>query len=209
MSNLLQKRGDRAENIKQGGDCRFPNPIDHAEKIRNIGELKLGERRYGLPENHPDRVVGLLPDNTRNGYIIGGGVATFTENISGQVKQDILKATLLAQLAATKKHDRERSTEDWYREYNIVLGIVGFVIEGFEFDRYSASGSTLSMDEAVLEIIGAFATGNEVAVLKAILDAMRKLSNDNKRIVLFDTHGSQSSNGNFQYILAVTLQMVM
>ena len=27
---------------------------------------------------------------------------------------------------------------------------------------------------------------------------MRKLSNDDKRIVLFDTHGSQSSYGNFQ-----------
>ena len=54
------------------------------------------------------------------------------------------------------------------------------------------------MDEAVLEIIASLATGNEVAVLTATLDAMRKLSNDDKRIVLFDTHGSQSSYGNFQ-----------
>ena len=177
---------------------QLQNPSDHAEKISLIGELKLGERRYGLPETHPDRVVGLPPDTTRDGYITGGGVATFTENVSGQVKQDILNATLLAQLAATKKYDRERSTEEWYREYNRVLGIVGFVIEGFEFDRYTASGSTLSMDEAVLEIIGALATGNEVAVLTATLDAMRNLSNDDKRIVLFDSHGSQSSYGNFQ-----------
>ena len=177
---------------------RLQNPRDHVEKIRLIGELKLGERRYGLPETHSDRVVGLPPDNMRGGYITGGGVATFTENVSGQVKQDILNATLLAQLAATKKYDRERNTEEWYREYNRVLGIVGFVIEGFEFDRYTASGSTLSMDEAVLEIIGALTTGNEVAVLTATLDAMRNLSNDDKRIVLFDSHGSQSSNGNFQ-----------
>ena len=142
MSNLLQKQSN------------------HAEKIRHIGELKLGERRYGLPETHQDRVVGVPPDNTRDGYIIGGGVATFTENVTGQVKRDILNATSLAQLAATKKYDREWSTEDWYREYNRVLGIVGFVMEGFEFDGYSASGSTLSMDEAVLEIIGSLATGN-------------------------------------------------
>ena len=125
-------------------------------------------------------------------------MATFTENVTRQVKRDILNATLLAQLAATKKYDREWRTEDWYREYNRVLGIVGFVIEDFEFDRYSASGSTLSMDEAVLEIIASLATGNEVAVLTATLDAMRKLSNDDKRIGLFDTHGSQSSYGNFQ-----------
>ena len=125
-------------------------------------------------------------------------MATFTENVTGQVKLDVLNATLLAQLAANKKYDRERSTEDWYREYNRVLGIVGFVIEDFEFDRYSASESTFSMDEAVLEIIGSLATGNEVAVLTSTLDAMRMLSNDDKRIVLFDEHGSRSFYGNFQ-----------
>ena len=37
------------------------------------------------------------------------------------------------------------------------------------------------MDEAVLEIIAALATGNEVAVLKATLDAMRKMSKDDKK----------------------------
>ena len=50
----------------------------------------------------------------------------------------------------------------------------------------------------MLEIIASLATGNEVAVLKATLDAMRKMSNDDKRIVLFDSHGSHSSKGNFQ-----------
>ena len=198
MTNLLQKRGNCAENTMQVEDHRFPNLIDHAEKIRNIGELQLGEHRYGLPENHPDRVVGLLPDNTRNGYIVGGGVATFTENVSGQVKQDILNATLLAQLAANKKHYHERSTDDWYREYNRVLGILGFVIESFEFDSYSTSCSILIMADAVLQIIGAKATSDEVAVLKETLVAMSKLSNDDKKIVLFGTHVSQSYSGNFQ-----------
>ena len=47
------------------------------------------------------------------------------------------------------------------------------------------------MDKAVLEIIGYMATGNELAVLKATLDAMCKLSKDNKTILL--THGSHSS----------------
>ena len=32
--------------------------------------------------------------------------------------------------------------------------MIGFVIEGFEFDVYVSSGSSLSMDQAVLEIIG-------------------------------------------------------
>ena len=53
--------------------------------------------------------IGSPPDNKKDGYIIGGGVATFTENVTGQVKQDILNAILLAQLVATKKYVCERS----------------------------------------------------------------------------------------------------
>ena len=43
------------------------------------------------------------------------------------------------------------------------------------------------MDKAVLELIGSLATGNEMAVLTATLDAMRKLSNDDKKLHLTQT----------------------
>ena len=140
-------------------------------------------------------------DNKRICYIVGSGLTIFTENIKGQVKQDILNATLLAQLVANKKHDCERNVLDWYREYRRVLVMIGFVIEVFEFDVYESSGSSLSMDQDVLEIIGSLATGNDLAVLKATLDAMRKLSKDNEKIVLFDTQGCHNSCGHFQIYL--------
>ena len=57
------------------------------------------------------------------------------------------------------------------------------------------------MDQDVLEIIGSLETGNDLAVLKATLDAMRKLSKDNEKIVLFDTQGCHNSCGHFQIYL--------
>ena len=180
MTNELQKSSDYAENVKY------------------IANLNLGEHKYGHPETQADGVIGLRPDNFKDSYIIGGGMAIFTENVKGQVKQDILNATLLAQLAANKKYDRERNTKDWYREYNGVLGNIGFVIEDFEFDMYSPSESYLSLDTAVLDIIGSLAIGNEIRALTVTLDAMRKLSTDDKKIELLDTQGSDSSCGNFQ-----------
>ena len=81
---------------------------NHADMVKYIGNLQLGEYKYDLPGNHTYRVVGLSPDNKRDGYIIGGRVATFTDNVMGHAKQDILNAALLAQLAANKKHDREQ-----------------------------------------------------------------------------------------------------
>ena len=129
---------------KQAQKC-----CDHAEKVKCIGELELCERRSGLPENHANRVEALPPDNKRVCYIVGSGLTIFTEDIKGQVKQDILNATLLAQLAANKKHDCERNALDWNSEYRRVLQMLGFVIESFEFDVYVSSGPSLSLHQAV------------------------------------------------------------
>ena len=92
---------------------QLPQCCDHAGKVKYIGSLELGEHRYGLPENHTDVIIELDPDNVKDSCIIGGGVAIFTENVKGRANQDILNATLLAQLAANKQHDRERNTKDW------------------------------------------------------------------------------------------------
>ncbi len=54
------------------------------------------------------------------------------------------------------------------------------------------------MDEVVLKIIAAAATGDELQVLQASLNAMRKLENKDHRIVLFESHSSSDEGGNFQ-----------
>ena len=41
-------------------------------------------------------------------------VVTFVDGLSGQQKEDVLNSTLLAQLTANRKHDRERDTGAWY-----------------------------------------------------------------------------------------------
>ena len=169
-----------------------------AEKVKCIGELEICERRSGLPENHANRVEASPPDNQRACYVVGSGLTIFTEDITGQVKRDILNATLLAQLVANTKHDCEQNVLDWNSEYRRVLQSLGFVIESFEFNAYVSSGPSLSIDQAVLEIIGSMAASNDLAVLQAALDTMRQLPIDDERIVLFDTQCSHNSCGNFQ-----------
>jgi len=53
-------------------------------------------------------------------------VVTFVDGLSGQQKEDVLNSTLLAQLAANRKHDRERDTAGWYEVYRTVLEKVGW-----------------------------------------------------------------------------------
>lgn len=42
-----------------------------------------------------------------------------------------MNSTLLAQLAANKKFDRETDTANWYSEYANVLETVGWVVTSF------------------------------------------------------------------------------
>ena len=53
-------------------------------------------------------------------------MVTFVDGLSGQQKEDVLNSTLLAQLTANRKHDRERDTGAWYDAYRGVLEQVGW-----------------------------------------------------------------------------------
>jgi hypothetical protein len=54
-------------------------------------------------------------------------LVTFIDGVSGQQNEDVLNSTLLAQLAANRKHHRERDTPGWYDFYCTVLEQVGWV----------------------------------------------------------------------------------
>lgn len=172
--------------------------VDPVEFVRS---LELAKPTYTLPDWLQNRTLAKLgtpPDNKKEGFVVGGAISAFTENVKGLSKQDILDATLLAQLASDRKYDREMDTVNWYSYYKYVLGNIGFVIESFSFQKYQASGGTLSMDKVVLEILAAIATGGESLVITETLNALRGLSDSDNRIRLFSQQSSSSKSGNFQ-----------
>ncbi|WKL24390.1 hypothetical protein Q1M63_02040 (plasmid) [Sinorhizobium meliloti] len=59
---------------------------------------------------------------------------------------------------------------DWYRNYINVLGQIGWNQPAFAFDTYTSGGSTVKLDEAVLGILAAIATGDEVAMVAATME---------------------------------------
>ena len=177
---------------------RMPPVTDPVEFVKSI---KLAEPRYRLPHALRNMTLvktGTPPDNKKEGYVVGGGLTAFTENVKGLSKQDILDSTLFAQLAADKQYDREKDTRNWYTYYKYILGNIGFVIEGFSFQEYKASGSSFTMDKVVIEILAAIATGGETAIITETLNAFRGLSSTDGRITLFDQQSSSGKSGNFQ-----------
>lgn len=134
------------------------------------------------------------------GYVNLGSLVSFVAGIDGQDRSDVLNSTLLAQLAANKKFDRERDTENWYKFYRNVLENIGWVIQDFAFTKFNTSAGDFTVDKVILEILSAIATGNELTVVAATIEALRSLSNDDGRIVLFESSSHSSRTGNFQII---------
>ncbi len=160
----------------------------------DLGELldKLrGAAGYSAP-------LRSLADNTQTAQVNAGSLTSFTQNLSGENKADVQNSTLFAQLASDRAFDRYRAPMDWYRNYINVLGQIGWNQPAFAFDTYTSGGSTVKLDEAVLGILAAIATGDEVAMVAATMEGLKGLSDDSKQMTIWDAKSSDGNNGNFQ-----------
>lgn len=137
--------------------------------------------------------------------IVAGSVVSFVAGVSGQSQQDVLDSTLFAQFAATAQYNRESQAQQWYGAYLNTLGSIAWTVQSFDFQQYKVSSSSFKLDDVVLDILKAAFTSDEYEVVKASVDALKKLKNDDGRIKLFGHNAVSSKSGNFQ-IGAVTEQ---
>ena len=162
-----------------------------------VMKLELAE----IPEVQRSQVLlkeETFPDNKAQGYVMGGSIGAFTDNVSGSVKQDILKATQLAQLSANKKYNKIVSPVEWYHFYLHVLKNIGFVVQGLNFENHVTSGSTLTMDTVVLDSLAAIATEGQSLVISATLKAFKALPDSDSRVALFNDSSFSRTKGSFQ-----------
>ena len=152
-------------------------------------------RNLEIVDHVPSSAVS---NDDEQGFVDSGSLVSFTINLQGQDKEDVLNSTLLAQLAASKKYDRQKNTEKWYQLYVYVLEKIGWVIQSFSFEEYKSGSATFTMDKAVLQLLAAVASGSEVAIMKKTIEALEKLPADDGRVEVLDTHSCTSNAGNFQ-----------
>ena len=172
----LVKTPTRSDYVK-GLELASPNRLEQLQL--KAGQLNLSEE----------------PDSAA---VVAGSTISFVSGVPAQLQQDVMNSALLAQLAANKAYDRETQTVNWYDKYKEVLENVGWIIQDFSFSRQEAHGTTVEMDKVVLDILAAAISGNELAVLKATIDALRNADPNSNQIKLFENHGSSGESGNFQ-----------
>lgn len=167
-------------------------------KLEYISMLELAEPTYKTLSISSKEPLVLAADGQEAGYVVGGGAISFTPGVSRQHQEDVLNSTLLAQLAANKKFDRENQTREWYDYYRTVLENIAWVVGNFKFSKYDSTASSFTMDKVVLEIIAAIATGGQAEILLATLNALESQDPGSKAITIFNSNGSIGEGGNFQ-----------
>jgi hypothetical protein len=135
-------------------------------------------------------------------FIDAGSIVTFAGAVTDQQRQDVLNSMLLAQLAADRKYDRESALENWFKFYATVFEHLGWALSDTKFNTFDAHGKTLDVDKAVLEVIAAIATSNELAAITAAISAAKGLADKDGRITLFDHFVSRAKTGAFQVGIA-------
>jgi len=172
-----------------------------------LGALALPEpREYASLTNSVKRAssdfsgaMALAPPTPgKSSQVNAGSLTSFVEGLKPEEKADVMNSTLLAQLAANKAVDRFQRPIDWFKFYSNVLQNVGWNMPGMGFDVYTSGGSTVNMDEAVLGILGAICTGNELAVVSATMNALKSKEAGSKAINIWNANASGGNAGNFQ-----------
>lgn len=138
------------------------------------------------------------PPERPAGYVDKGALVSFVAGVSAQNQSDVLNSTLLAQLAADKQFNRETQVLDWYGAYTNVLGKIGWTLQGLNWENYSASSTSFTVDKVVLELAAAALTGGEAAVVAATIEAAKSASSSSGPITLFNQSTHSDSQGNFQ-----------
>lgn len=166
-------------------------PEDHEHE--ELTELVRNSVNYATDIARPSG-----DDTGKSAAVNAGSLTSFTSGMTGQRKSDVQNSTLLAQLAADKKHDRMVDAMDWYSYYIDVLSNIGWTQSAFAFDTFTSGEDKVRLDNAVIGILAAIATGDELAIVKKTMDGLEKLGDDTKQMRIWNLNASNGSNGNFQ-----------
>ena len=135
--------------------------------------------------------------------VVGSDVISFVKGVTPEQRNDLVNASLLAQLVAKRKVAEPTTLPDvvrWYEEYFDVLSHIGFVIQDKGFASYEETSQDFEAHKAILDVAAALLAGapGALAVLKATLGALEKMAADSPWITLYNRESRSANTARFQ-----------
>ena len=175
------------------------------EIVQFVRELELEKPReaFEVAATRGPVQPELVKEGEEQAFISDKSLVSFVSTVTGQNRKDILNSTLLAQLAANKKHSIETDIVGWYKTYTEVLEKIGWVIEDKDIHKFQAKESVFEVENVIIDILAASFGGNYIAIIKKTLESLKKMSESNDgRIKVFEKNTRSSSKGCFQIAIA-------
>ena len=94
--------------------------------------------------------------------------------------------------------DRMKQEEAWYRKYVEVLSHIGWVIQSFNFQRYTMQGKSFFIDKALLDIVKDLLSKDELGHIEHTIESLGNDDNQPWWHVFSKESSGPSENGNFQ-----------
>jgi hypothetical protein len=141
--------------------------------------------------------------------VVGSDVVSFVTEVTPEQREDIVNASLLAQLAANKKVPDPQDLKgilDWYATYFDVMSRIGFAVQSKGFAQYVEKGDSFEAHEAIIEIVETALAGAPAAIPLVIktLESLKKMSQDSPWITLFQRESRSARTARFQVSVADT-----
>lgn len=162
-----------------------------------------------------------LPPSTRGGFesaaeiidfkaqkdqalVVASDVVSFVKGVTNERRQDIVNASLLAQLAANKKVPDKTNMMEWYNAYFNVLENIGWVLQDKTFSSYTEEADGLEAHEAILKVAAVFlgAAPAALTVLTSTLQALKSMDPSKSWVTIFDRESKHVETAHFQIALA-------
>jgi len=148
----------------------------------------------------------LVPTRSQ-AAIVGSDLTTFVEGVSVDCRDDVMNASLLAQLVAKKRVPSPSTLDEWkqwYDAYFDAMTQVGFAIGAQGFNDYTKRTDTFEAHEAILEVATTLLGGvpTALAAITATLTALKKLDEHSPWLTLFNRESQRANTARFQVTVA-------
>lgn len=161
-------------------------------------ELSSGDDSISFPQMRSDDLESFDTIEGETGVMNFKSLQSFAAGLTKERQDDVLNSLLLAQRAATKAFPNDDQIMDWYKKYFEVLDRLGWVFENKEFLKFNSSNNLFEIENALLEILGAALTGNQLAILLKTIESLKSLGSGDKRFVAFEQNTHSLQKGSFQ-----------
>jgi hypothetical protein len=194
--------------IRLGGELRRSDFITRTapmtqDPIQRARAFVASVTLPGPPAGSIRRMAVAFTAERAQATVVGSDVIAFAQGIDPSERDDIVSASLLAQLVAKKQEPAPATLDEvvrWYDAYFEVLSQIGFLIEDKSFVQYDTRSDSFEAHEAILEVAAALLAGSPGALVLVTrtLEALRRMSDDSPWITLFNRESQSANTARFQ-----------